>query len=279
MKSSGIGLTDIGKQRQRNEDFLLVDDEFGLYIIADGIGGYAAGDVAARLAIETAAQHIYEQRVEIEKIRAGHGDEVALSSMAATAVANASRIVFKTASANPHLMGMGCTLTLLLLGNRAAAMAHVGDSRLYLSRHGRMRQLSTDHNLAAELVELGIIEPAQTAHLRSAHVLTRSIGRREDVIVEELLVDVNVDDQFVLCTDGLSNYLAEPQDLHSLLSAEEFESSARRLVEFANAAGGDDNITAIVVRIDQIDESAVASSANVALADGDTPPIEYSAAV
>ena len=250
MKYSGIGATDIGKRRKRNEDHLLVDDRFGLYIVADGMGGYAAGDVASRLAVESAATFLYRKRDQIEKLRQAGGNQSELSSLAAGAVTHASNVVFRTSRNNRELAGMGCTLTVLLLGRTVAAMAHVGDSRLYLARRNRVRQLSTDHNLANQLVDLGMIGRRQAGRMRGGHVLTRSIGRRRSVMVEELVIDVQSGDHFVLCTDGLSNHLVQHDDLHRLLTLGRFRTSARRLVDFANASGGEDNITAIVVRVD-----------------------------
>lgn len=252
MKHSGIGATDIGKRRQRNEDHFLVDDRFGLYIVADGIGGYAAGDVASRMAVETAARFLHGRREEIEALRQDGSDESRLSSIAAAAVTHTSRVVYRASSSDRELEGMGCTLTILLLGHHVAAMAHVGDSRLYLTRRGRVRQLSTDHNLANELVDLGMVTRDDASLVRCGHVLTRSIGRRMTVAVEEMVIEVQSGDHFVLCTDGLSNYLVQHDDLHRLLALGRFRTSARRLVDFANASGGEDNVTAIVVRIDDV---------------------------
>ncbi len=253
MKFSGVGCSDIGQRRERNEDHLLFDNELGLYIVADGIGGYSAGDVAAQLAVQAAATYIDDHCDLIAAVRRGARADSELSSLAVKAVTHASRQVFETSRRSRKLAGMGCTITLLLLGRSAVAMAHVGDSRLYLSRDSRVRQLSKDHNIANELLDLGIIASDQVGQIRCGQVLTRSIGRRRDVSVEELLVEAHDGDHFILCTDGLSNYLARPEELYMLLSLGRFESSARRMIDFANTCGGQDNITAIVVRIDSVE--------------------------
>ena len=257
MKFSGVGCSDIGQRRKRNEDHLLFDNELGLYIVADGIGGYSAGDVAAQMAVQAAATYIYRHRDVVEAVRRGAHDDPQLSSLAVKAVTRASRQVFETSRRSRKLAGMGCTITLLLLGRRAAAMAHVGDSRLYLSREGAVRQLSKDHNVANELLDLGIIASDQVQRIRCGQVLTRSIGRRRNVIVEELLIEARAGDHFILCTDGLSNYLTRPDELYRLLRLGRFESSARRMIDFANTCGGQDNVTAVVVRIDSVDQLSV----------------------
>ncbi|MEM9491418.1 MAG: protein phosphatase 2C domain-containing protein [Myxococcota bacterium] len=249
MNYSGIGLTDVGRRRSRNEDSLLVDDQLGLYVVADGIGGYAAGDVASRLAIHTVVRDIEQRSDDIAAIRRGVGTEAELSSIAAAAVSRASRVVYETGQADGALSGMGCTLTVLLMGQSSAAMAHVGDSRLYLARSGRIRQLSTDHSMAQELADLGFISPTDIAKLNCGHVLTRSIGRQEQVTVQELLIDTKPGDRFILCTDGLSNYLEGPDELSMVLADSTFATSAQCLIDFANTAGGSDNVTAVLVGI------------------------------
>ena len=255
MKYRGIGLTDIGRHRERNEDHLLVDNEFGLYMVADGLGGHAAGDVASQLAIDAAAQYIDDRRAFIEEIRRGNGDEGALASVAVAAVAAASRSVYDATQLFSDLAGMGCTFTMLLMGRQVAAMAHVGDSRLYRLRDGAVAQLSTDHTVAQKLVSIGAVtggaETLKQNQRRYGHLLTRSIGRRDLVEIDELLFEVRSGDRFVLCSDGLSDYLSEPAELGLLVTKNRFEVCAQCLIDFANCAGGRDNITAVVVCVDE----------------------------
>ncbi len=250
MKATGIGLSDIGQHRATNEDHLLVDNDLGLYVVADGIGGSAGGDVASRLAISSVAQYLLERQTAIGAIRDGYGDETQLSTFAAAAVAAASRVVYRTAQANPCLAGMGCTMTLLLMGRQTAVMAHVGDSRLYLGRDDRVHQLSTDHNVAQELVELGAVQPEHAKVIYGGRSLTRAVGREEWLRIDELVLDIQPGDRFILCSDGLSDYLAMPGHLSHLLDGEALAIAPIKLIDFANRSGGHDNITAIIVDIE-----------------------------
>lgn len=249
MYSTGRGATDIGQLRCRNEDAMLVDDQDGLYVVCDGLGGHAGGDVAAALAVDTVARHLRAHGLVLQHIRDGHYDERLLTTLAVEAVEAACREVFRHSEADVSLRGMGCTLTLLLVGQRRAAIAHVGDSRLYLIRNGQVAQLTKDHTLAAELKRIGIIADGEQTHPRFSNSLTRAVGLSETVEVERRLIELMPGDRFVLCSDGLSNYLDDPNRLEELIDAAELDQSATRLVKFANDRGGRDNITAVVVQI------------------------------
>src|SRR5690606_19523588 len=159
------------------------DDDIGLYVVSDGMGGHAAGDVASRKAIEVVARHVRDQRELLERVRGGLVSESMLTTVAVAAVTEACRAVFRQAEEAPELSGMGCTLTVLLMGRRRAAMAHVGDSRLYVQRDGYVRQLSVDHSLAQELVRLGIISAMEAEFVPEGNSLTRAVGIKETVIV------------------------------------------------------------------------------------------------
>lgn len=250
MKTVATGLTDIGHCRSNNEDHLLVDDSLGLYVVSDGIGGETGGEVASHLAVVTVARCIQDHRAMIEAIRDGHHEESRLSRIVAAAVQTASQEVYRTACAFPDLDGMGCTLTVLLMGRRTAAMAHVGDSRLYVRRCGATHQLSTDHNVAQELVELGAIKPEQIPLVWGGRSLTRAVGRRDLLQIEELIIEIEPGDRFILCSDGLSDYLTAPEHLGQLLADHDDHTSAARLIDFARAQGGRDNITAVVVDVE-----------------------------
>jgi PPM family protein phosphatase len=249
MKSSGIGYTDKGNVRELNEDTFLVDDGLGLYVVSDGMGGHAAGDVASREAVSVAADYIRTHSILLEQIRSGLTNESLLTSLAVAAVAKACREVYRKATRDPDLTGMGCTMTLLLLGRHKAAMAHVGDSRLYLHRCERVRQLSSDHNLAQELVRLGVITSLDAQFVPEGSSLTRAIGIRESVAIDELLITLEPGDRFLLCSDGLWDYLDDPCELEPFLTQRDAEVSAQSLIEFARTSGGHDNITAVVIEV------------------------------
>lgn len=254
MRSIGIGLTDVGQARLVNEDSLLVDNELGLYIVSDGMGGHAAGDVASREAVAAVAAYVRGEAKLIERIRRGLANEALLPPIAVTAVAEACRAVYQKSVSQPELSGMGCTLTVLLMGRQGAAMAHVGDSRLYLHRHDQVRQLSVDHSLAQELVRLGLITALEAEFVPEGNSLTRAIGVRESVSVDDLLIPLEPGDTFLLCSDGLWDHFRDAQELDDFLCEEDMRVSARALIDFANSSGGYDNITAIVVRVEEEDE-------------------------
>lgn len=239
MKPRGKGRTDVGQWRTNNEDAFLADDALGLYAVADGMGGHAAGEVASALALKAGAEAVVAGR------RAGVEAPLMLARMAAR---SAVQSVFRASLGNPEFTGMGTTLTLLVLGAEEAGLAHVGDGRAYRLRSGEVERLSTDHTIAAELVRLGYVDEEVARRGPFAHRLSRSVGRRLDVEVELHAIDVEPGDRFLLCTDGLTDHVERDEDLVDDLMAD-FEAIPDGLVDLANAAGGDDNITVVVVEI------------------------------
>lgn len=256
MNIKGTGRTHVGMERMLNEDCMLVDNSTGLYIVADGLGGHLAGEVASSLAVDAVAEFIRDRRKLLDRFRQGWSGEDELTQLASRAVSHASRVVHEHALANRECAGMGCTLTVLLVGRRKAAIAHVGDSRLYLERNGRVRRLTSDHTYAWELIRLGIISPTDVAAVQGGSRLTRAIGIDRHVEVDELLIDLKPGDRFVLCSDGLSGYLPQPRLLDELLQSAPLEELPQRMVDFANSAGGHDNITAVVVEVSDVPKSS-----------------------
>ncbi len=245
MRSIGHGLSDVGREREINEDSFLVDDRHGVYAVSDGLGGHSAGEEAARLAI--GAVH--------EAVRVGRGaigdteDLEPLRRLASDAMKAACAQVYAEAVAKPELAGMGCTLTLLLTSGSKAAMAHVGDTRLYLCREGSTWQLSSDHTLVADLVRRGEITAEDAAEHPYSSALTRALGSQASVTPEILVLDLLADDVLLVCSDGLSRYMEGPGELSSFLAGDEPLAAPRGLIERANSKGGSDNITAVVVRV------------------------------
>lgn len=250
MHAIGYGHSDVGRTREKNEDSMLVDDDAGLFIVSDGMGGHASGEVASSKAIEAVMKAVNGRRADIAE--AEDADELSemLTAVAREALETACREVHATASADEDLGGMGCTLTMLLIAGNKAVMGHVGDTRLYLNRDGKVSQLSTDHTMAQELALAGLIEPDEVKTHHYAHVLTRAIGPQPSVSVDTLVIDVLPGDRFVLCSDGLSEYIDGDAWLARQLDGSQLEVVPEELVSFANTAGGEDNITAVVVRIE-----------------------------
>ncbi|MFT5153578.1 MAG: serine/threonine protein phosphatase PrpC [Planctomycetota bacterium] len=246
MKARGFGSTDVGRERESNEDAFLLDDDLGIYAVSDGMGGHAAGEEAARLAIEAVRESITiaGQRIESRDL-----DHSVLRRLATDAMRAAGARVYERATTVPELSGMGCTLTLLLTSGSRAVMGHVGDTRLYLHREGSTWQLSSDHTLAADLVRRGEITEGDAKEHPYANALTRALGSQESVDPETLMLDVLPDDVFLLCSDGLSQYLDGPAELSTSLGSDDLSSVPGELVAKANEKGGRDNITAVVVRV------------------------------
>lgn len=232
---------------------MLVDDELGLYVVCDGMGGHAGGEVASFTAVETVTDRIRKGTKLLEQARAGHADGVGLVKLVEGAVADACAAVYNQAKANPRYSGMGCTLTLLLVTGTRAMMAHVGDTRLYLYRDNAVEQLSTDHTFVRDLVKSGVVTSETAKDSQYAHVLTRAVGLQESVEVDTLALDVHPDDTFLLCSDGLHDYLEGLGELVPYLANDDSLGTPRRLVDLANERGGADNVTALVVRMQASD--------------------------
>ena len=250
MHASGSGLTDVGRTRKNNEDRLLVDNDLGLYVVSDGMGGHAAGEAASEAAIAALERTVRDDRSRVHRVRSGRLAVDTLEKLLANAVRGACREVHRLAVAKPELAGMGCTLTALLIAGGKAAMAHVGDTRLYLWRGGSLHQLSTDHTMVEELVQAGVIAREAARDHPFSNTLTRAIGSQESVRVDTLLFDVLPSDRYLLCSDGLSNYADDLDDLALRVGGADIESVPDELVAFANASGGRDNVSAVVVGIE-----------------------------
>lgn len=253
-------LSDVGRKRPQNQDAYLVDNEIGLYIVGDGMGGHASGDVASRQAVGLTLDIIRQHRHEIHQAIAKPGGHFRVVQMVTDVVRAVCQSVYQMAENDPGLSGMGTTLTLLLVVGEKAVLAHVGDSRLYLLRAGRLHQMTNDHTLTNELVQTGRIAAGSPEAGRFHHVLTRCIGSHEFVDVETLLFDLLPDDRFLLCSDGLSNYFADESEIVGLLSGDDITKVPAQLIDLANHRGGSDNITGIVLQVSEGTPDTVAET-------------------
>jgi protein phosphatase len=254
MKLRHAALSDVGMKRAHNEDSYLVNPEAGLFVIADGMGGHAGGETASRVAVVTIEQEILTARSE-QPTAFDSSESLEHSPLAAVvreSLEGACAAVFHAAHANPGLEGMGTTAISLLIHRNQVFVGHVGDSRFYMVRDGAIQQISEDHSLVQEQVKAGILTPEQARTSRFKNIITRSIGFEEDVLVDVLGVDLKAGDQLLLCSDGLSNLIEEPE-FRDVLTGTPLEEVPSKLVALANARGGDDNITVIVVQIDELD--------------------------
>lgn len=229
--------TDIGHVREGNEDTYLVMDP--LFVVADGMGGHRGGEVASRLAVET-MEHLFER---------GEGTLAEL-------VQEANRAVFERSMLDRAVAGMGTTLTAALVEGDTIHLAHVGDSRAYLLRDGTLRQITDDHTLVHRMVQDGELTPAQARTHPHRSILTRSIGVDMLVEVDDLTFPIHVGDRLLLCSDGLTDMLDDPQIERILQDAPTPRTAVQRLVHEANQAGGVDNITALLIQIEEGDPPA-----------------------
>ncbi|KAA5541753.1 cyclic nucleotide-binding domain-containing protein [Roseiconus nitratireducens] len=247
VKTAASALSDRGLRRDGNEDHYLIDETLGLYVVCDGMGGHAAGEIAAGRAIEFAAQYIARHLPMMRSAKETPNGYYRVLKIAEQAVQTASHELYHLARSSPEFRGMGTTMTMLIVVDDKAVMAHVGDSRLYLLRDSDLHQLSTDHTLANEMYLAGGLTLEQAARSRFQHVLTRSIGPQEFVAVETLLFDLLPGDRFLICSDGLSNYFDEQKTVKRILAERDILDQLHRFIDFAKEAGGADNITAVVV--------------------------------
>ena len=247
MKVIGAGQTHLGQTRDNNEDAFLADDQLRLYVVCDGMGGSAAGEVAAQEAAKTVANIVRSEERRITEFGTGDTPDSEIIGFMEDLVQEVCATVRALAKSRPEYHKMATTMTVLLVVGDRALMGHVGDSRLYIIREDQVYQLSDDHTFAQELVRTGFLEPEKVKKHKFSHVLTRSVGSDRAVLADTLLFDLLPGDVLVLCSDGLSVYLEVPGDLVELIGTSRPEAAAERLVQWANAKGGGDNITAIVV--------------------------------
>ncbi len=250
LRFRGAGRTDVGQRRKFNEDAFLVDDALGIYVVADGMGGHAAGDVASQLAVESVHNFIAREKDVFERVRAGQHDGETMQRalrVVESAVQAATYMIFATAEHEPKQRGMGTTVSVLVACNDLAITGQVGDSRIYRVRGGEVTPLTEDHTLVAWQIRQGVITKEEAAKSPHRNVITRAVGSRDYVQVDTALVDVYAGDRFLVCSDGLHGYLSDDHELIELCGAE-IDEAAQAFINLANQRGGKDNITAILVQ-------------------------------
>lgn len=247
MRALGIGLTVRGRERVRNEDAHFVDDELGLYVVSDGIGGRTGGDLASKTTVQTIAVHLENNKAVFEEVSDESVPVKEAVEALEQAVQAACRAVFELAEEKPEVGSMGATVTVLVILDDKAIMAHVGNTRLYLLRDKEAHKLSTDHTMAAELCAAGVISEKEAQEHPYSRILTRAVGKDSSVLVETLIIDLMPDDRFLLCTNGLARHLGTGEALVELLQGElSFVPDA--LMDFAQAQGSEDDITVIAAQ-------------------------------
>jgi serine/threonine protein phosphatase PrpC len=239
VRYTAAAVTDRGRKRPSNEDAFGFSVEAGVYVVCDGMGGAAAGEIASSLAVDEILRLLKER---------GPESPSQLPAAAESAVTAANEAIFSRAQRNQRLSGMGTTLVVMATQEQHVWILNIGDSRCYLMRKGRLEQLTRDHSLVEEQVRLGRMTPREALHSPLKNVITRALGTQSQVTPDIFELDAEPGDIFLLCSDGLTRELPD-ENIQTLLDCDlPIEGMTARLVEAAKKAGGHDNITCMLVR-------------------------------
>lgn len=241
VRYTAAAITDRGRKRASNEDAFGYSVEDGVYVVCDGMGGAAAGEIASSLAVDEVLRLVSERRAETSGI---------LPNIAAAAVDAANEAIHSRAQRNLRLSGMGTTLVGLLAEERQAWILNIGDSRCYRLRSNRIQQCTQDHSLVEEQIRLGRMTRAEAARSPLRNVITRALGTQGTVTPDVIEIETEPGDVFLLCSDGLTRELSDEKIECVMNSCMTLDEMCAQLVQAANKAGGHDNITCLIVRVD-----------------------------
>ncbi|MCB9779017.1 MAG: Stp1/IreP family PP2C-type Ser/Thr phosphatase [Alphaproteobacteria bacterium] len=254
MRITSCGMTDVGVKRTNNEDNYLINEELNLYVVCDGMGGHVGGEFASAIAVNTVEEVLTSMELRPTELGVDaeeDGPVEVTREKLRYAIRLAGKRIFQKAQEEPEYKGMGTTCLALLVDAGNAFIAHVGDSRGYVVREGRIEQLTEDHSLVNQHIKAGLLTPEQAKTHKLKNIITRSLGYMEDVEIDIQVRAIRRGDRFVLCSDGLSNLVETAEIGESVLDYGPQEAS-RRLIESACERGGDDNITVVVARVDEV---------------------------
>lgn len=232
----------MGMSRDKNEDSCLhceLDNGWDLLIVADGMGGHNAGEVASKIAVKSIAGHIQKN------IRYGISYNEA-AELIKDAVLAANRDIYAESRNNIVYSGMGTTVTIAMVNKSTVLIGHVGDSRAYMLKDGKLKRITNDHSLVAEMVKSGTITELEAQNHPQKNIITRALGTSESVEVDIEAISIGDNDTIVLCTDGLSNMICDSKIEEILLNNEDVQAAAKELISLANKLGGYDNITVVI---------------------------------
>jgi protein phosphatase len=236
--------TDTGRARSNNEDAVALEEAAALAVLADGMGGYNAGEVASGMATSFIKSELGRWLHEA----AGHATDADVRRALDICVDNANRAIFNAANSNPQYAGMGTTLVVAVFRDSRLLMGHVGDSRGYRLRAGKLTQITRDHSLLQEQIDAGLITAEQAAFSSNKNLVTRAVGVEDTVLLEMHLHEVQPGDLYLMCSDGLSDMLDHDSIAQLLLEHHALPEAASTLIEAANEAGGKDNISVVLAR-------------------------------
>ncbi len=250
MDVKAFGLSDVGRQRQHNEDYYLVDEAMKLFVVADGMGGHAAGEVASKIAVETIAELVSAPDEEEGTWPHPYDEQYRRSTnrlIAALTLANSR--VLEAMRKDARLRGMGTTVVATLVHKDIVSFAHVGDSRAYLIRGGNISRMTNDHSWVFEQVEAGLLTEAEAEKHPLRNVITRALGGALSIVPDARELSGEPDDIYLLCSDGLTGMISEIGILELISSnCDDLEAACQSLIAVANGNGGIDNITAVLVK-------------------------------
>jgi PPM family protein phosphatase len=245
------GQSDVGQQRANNEDCFRMVQALNLFVVSDGMGGEAHGEIASAMAVETVVKTCMGEEIGTvaasTEMQPGWSDKTRLLLNAAQL---ANKKIYESAEANPQQQGMGATLTAAWINQEKLSVVHVGDSRIYLLRSGVFQQLTSDHSLVAEQVRRGILTAAEAEHSELQSVLMRALGTQPEIEVDAEEHTLFPGDILLLCSDGLTRMVAEQKIAVTLQSESDPAKAAEKLVAQANENGGADNVTVVVVNME-----------------------------
>ncbi|HQY65114.1 MAG: Stp1/IreP family PP2C-type Ser/Thr phosphatase [Myxococcales bacterium] len=261
--------TDVGRVREHNEDNFLVDKKLQFFIVCDGMGGHAAGEVASAIAVRAVHEEVKKEREMLQDFARGSRGSSRVTkkevlALLDTAVLRACAKVHEAAQNDDGKRGMGTTLSALLILGNTGFIAHVGDSRIYMERSGIVKQITEDHTVINELIRRGKLTEDQISRVKQKNAITRAVGVYQRVEVDTLTFELLPGDSFLLSSDGLTGYLDGPEELADYLLAEDGASAVKGLISLANERGGKDNITCILVHITGEIDDAKERAARVA---------------
>jgi serine/threonine protein phosphatase PrpC len=252
------GISDTGRQRDSNEDYFAMDNALGLYIIADGMGGHSAGEVASKVAVEVIQRNITDWLkkgvVEDELFDFPDNTLGRMGNYILSSIKLANRVIYEMSNEYDEYKGMGTTIGVLAIMPFAVISANVGDSRIYLFRGNTMEPLSKEHNMVAEQLEMGLISKEEAKNSPLRHVLTRNLGSLETVNADIFEIEPKDKDRFLLCTDGLTDLVSDEEILAIVNQGDDPEGICQQLVDEANERGGHDNTTVSLVFIQQLED-------------------------
>ncbi len=236
--------SDQGKVREMNQDYYYISnslDEIQLYILADGMGGYNGGEIASKLAVETAKNYIKNNFKDIEK------DRDSIIQLIGSSMEYANMVVYEKSKEKPELQGMGTTLEICLIYNNKVYIGHIGDSRIYRIRKDFIRKLTQDHSYVQKLVKEGTITKEEAAHHPQKNMLMKALGCNAFVEPDVMVKGFLKDDILIMCSDGLTNMI-DQETIYQMASKKNIEQASKDLVQRANDNGGYDNITVVIIK-------------------------------